>query len=158
MRIAVVYRSGKRRGRKMKTASPASYTIAETRSSAGRWIARICLISLTAAYLVPGSSAPAVAAETGRLFYTPAQRAMLEQARARKITTVRATPAESIEAAPQRYDGLVMRSDGQTTRWVNGRAQLGASGPVNLKPGQIRAHGRVYEPYQVLRTPSEATP
>lgn len=142
----------------MKTASSARHTIAETRSSAEHWIARVCLICLTAAYLVPGSPTPAVAAETGRLFYTPVQRAMLEQARARKITTVRATPAEPTEAAPQRYDGLVIRSDGQTTRWVNGRAQIGAPGPVNLKPGQIRAHGRVYEPYQVLRTPSEATP
>ncbi|MEQ1661250.1 MAG: hypothetical protein ABL877_01000 [Thiobacillus sp.] len=142
----------------MKTVSSAPLTIAETRSSAGRWIACVYLICLTAAYLVPGYSATAVAAETGRLFYTPAQRAMLEQARARKITSLRATPAESIEAAPQRYDGLVIRSDGQTTRWVNGRAQLGTPGLGNLKPGQIRAHGRVYEPYQVLRTPPETTP
>lgn len=86
----------------------------------------------------------------GRLFYTPAQRAQLEAARARNVTEVR---AGSPDAAPPpvRFDGVVIRSDGTSTRWVDGKAQLGASGVAGLKPGQIRAGGRVYEPYQVLR-------
>lgn len=99
----------------------------------------------------------AAAPDIGQLFYTPQQRAMLDQARARKITEVRA-PAPAADPAPQRYDGLVVRSDGQSTRWVNGKAQVGASSVSGLKPGQIRAQGRVYEPYQVLRTDPGATP
>ena len=92
----------------------------------------------------------------GRLFYTPAQRAQLEAARARNVTQARqAAP----DAAPPvvRFDGMVIRSDGSSTRWVNGQAQVGGSGVAGLKPGQIRADGKVYEPYQVLR-PSPAAP
>jgi hypothetical protein len=63
-----------------------------------------------------------------------------------------------------RFDGIVIRSDGSGTRWVNGRPQTGTAGVADLKPGQIRADGRVYEPYQVLRpgpepaTAKEASP
>ncbi|MBT9589637.1 MAG: hypothetical protein IV089_01765 [Thiobacillus sp.] len=86
----------------------------------------------------------------GRLFYTPAQRAQLEAARARNVTQVRqAGPA--VGPPPVRFDGMVIRSDGKTTRWVDGQPQVGASGVTGLKPGQIRADGKVYEPYQVLR-------
>jgi hypothetical protein len=53
--------------------------------------------------------------------------------------------------APLRYDGVVIRSDGTITRWVDGKAQRDGSAVSGLKPGQIRANGRVYEPYQVLR-------
>jgi hypothetical protein len=49
------------------------------------------------------------------------------------------------------FDGVLIRSDGKTTRWVDGKAQVGTSGISNMKPGQIRANGKVYEPYQVLR-------
>lgn len=93
----------------------------------------------------------------GRLFYTPDQRAQLKAARARNVTQVgRATPAADAPP-PIRYDGVLVRSDGKTTRWVDGQPQLDASGVAGLKPGQIRADGRVYEPYQVLR-PSPAAP
>jgi hypothetical protein len=97
-----------------------------------------------------GSSLAAVPAEPGRLFYTPYQRAQLEAARARNVTQARpAGPA--FGPPPVRFDGMVIRSDGTGTRWVNGQPQAGASGVPGLKPGQIRADGRVYEPYQVLR-------
>ncbi|MCL5061527.1 MAG: hypothetical protein M1449_14385 [Candidatus Thermoplasmatota archaeon] len=92
----------------------------------------------------------------GRLFYTPAQRAQLEAARARNVTQVRqADPA--LAPPPVRFDGMVVRSDGSGTSWVNGRPQAGASGVAGLKPGQVRADGKVYEPYQVLR-PRPAEP
>lgn len=99
----------------------------------------------------PASQAEPI--ELGRLFYTPAQRAQLESARARNLTQ-RASPKQpqAIRApAPLRFDGVVIRSDGKSTRWVDGKAEVGASSVTGLKPGQIRANGKVYEPYQVLR-------
>ncbi|MGV8990201.1 MAG: hypothetical protein ACOH1Q_02235 [Thiobacillus sp.] len=91
--------------------------------------------------------------EFGRLFYTPAQRVQLESARARNLTQ-RASPKQrqAVSApAPLRFDGVVIRSDGKSTRWVDGKAEVGTSSVTGLKPGQIRANGKVYEPYQVLR-------
>jgi hypothetical protein len=99
---------------------------------------------------------PSAAAAPGRLFYTPAQRAQLEAARARNVTQIKAASPESAPP-PESFDGVVIRSDGQTTRWVDGKAQTGASTVSDLKPGQIRAGGKVYEPYQVLR-PTASSP
>jgi hypothetical protein len=101
--------------------------------------------------------------EPGRLFYTPAQRAQLESARARNVTQIggqHKRGASDGAPAPLRFDGMVTRSDGKTTRWVDGKPQLDASGVAGLKPGQVRADGRVYEPYQVLRPtpPGPAAP
>jgi hypothetical protein len=100
----------------------------------------------------------AAPAELGRLFYTPAQRAQLESARAHTVTHgahPSQAPSPDRAAPPLRFDGVVTRSDGKSTRWVDGKAQLGASGLAGLKPGQIRLDGRVVEPYQVLR-PNQA--
>lgn len=101
--------------------------------------------------------------EPGRLFYTPAQRAQLENVRARNVSQQarQSQPGSSDGApAPLRFDGMVIRSDGKTTRWVDGKPQLDGSGVSGLKPGQIRADGHVYEPYQVLRPtpPGSAAP
>jgi hypothetical protein len=101
---------------------------------------------------------PLTPAELGRLFYTPAQRAQLETARAHTVTQgahPSQAPSSDRAAAPLRFDGVMTRSDGKSTRWVDGKAQLGASGLAGLKPGQIRLDGRVVEPYQVLR-PNQA--
>ena len=95
----------------------------------------------------------AAPADPGRLFFTPAQRAQLEDARARNVTPPAPGQQTSSASAPAplRYDGVVIRSDGKTTRWVDGKAQRDGSAVSGLKPGQIRANGKVYEPYQVLR-------
>lgn len=97
--------------------------------------------------LTLGLEGGCLAADPGRLFYTPAQRAQLEAARANPVTAT----AKTAPGVAQRFDGLVIRSDGASTSWVNGRALPDAAGVAGLKPGQIRADGRVYEPYQVLR-------
>lgn len=97
--------------------------------------------------------------EPGRLFYTPAQRAQLESARTRNVTQL-ANPNKADKPAsvpPLRYDGVVTRSDGQSTRWVDGKAEFGESSVKGMKPGQTRANDRIYEPYQVLR-PRAASP
>ncbi len=100
-----------------------------------------------------GAGNASLAADLGRLFYTPAQRAQLEAARARNVT--QASPAAAAIAHPQRFDGVVIRSDGASTSWINGRPQTGVSGATGLKPGQVRSDGKVYEPYQVLRPAHE---
>jgi hypothetical protein len=78
----------------------------------------------------------------GRLFYTPAQRAQLDAARSQKS---RAAPAAEPEEPPPlpevvTYDGVVRRSDGRTTVWINnraindGRAPGGAPVTSRLRP------------------------
>jgi hypothetical protein len=59
-------------------------------------------------------------------------------------------PASSAHGAaetPQRYDGVIIRSDGEVTHWVDGRPATAA--PHDLRPGQTRAGDSVYEPYQL---------
>lgn len=102
-----------------------------------------------------GASA-ASANDLGRLFYTPAERAQLEQARMRHAAP-RTTGMRTDPPAALRYDGMVIRSDGRSTHWVDGHAQAHPAEAVGLKPGQTRADGQVFEPYQVFR-PAPVTP
>jgi len=116
------------------------------------------LIWMIPVLLGMGHSSLAAPVELGRLFYTPVQRAQLESARTHNVTqragqNPRSSPDDA--TAPLRFDGMVIRSDGKTTRWVDGKPQLDGSAVSGLRPGQIRADGKVYEPYQVLR-PSPA--
>lgn len=120
-----------------------------------KFFAWLCLLPLlggaygvAVAVAAPGKLLP------GRLFYTPAQRAMLINARTHKVTEIPKSAAPPV-AAPMRFDGVITRSDGVTTHWINGRPHAGQ--PPNLKPGQTRAQQQVYEPYQLQR-PSETLP
>lgn len=108
---------------------------------------------MLALYLIGIGTGMAAPADPGRLFFTPAQRAQLEAVRARNAPPSGPGHPLSTDSAPAplRYDGVVIRSDGSTTRWIDGKAQRDGSAVSGLKPGQIRANGRVYEPYQVLR-------
>ena len=73
---------------------------------------------------------PAVAADPpiGRLFFTPAQRASLDVARSQRtraaVATERTEQLVVEQPVPQTitYGGMVRRSDGQTTVWINDRA------------------------------------
>ncbi len=118
--------------------------------------ARHTLRVLMTACLMPlllGAAAPQPA-ELERLFYTPAQRAQQQTERSQTVTgRAQSNQSGSPDAlsAPVQFDGVLIRSDGKTTRWVDGKAQVGTYGISNMKPGQIRANGKVYEPYQVLR-------
>jgi hypothetical protein len=89
------------------------------------------------------------------LFYTAEQRAGLERARLNHVT-------ESDASRPRTrpptitYDGVVLRSDGRNTRWINGHPVDGSAAPPLfkgefLKPGQSVANGRIYEPHQIIR-------
>ena len=79
---------------------------------------RRVLLGFALALAVP---APHAAQPLGRLFYTPAQRAQLDVARSRKERPVAPVEAEAPQPLPETitYDGVVRRSDGRTTVWIN---------------------------------------
>jgi hypothetical protein len=94
-----------------------------------------------------GAAQPAVQ-PIGRLFFTPAERAQLDVARANKRV---AEPPAGKSAEPPRpetqiitYNGIVRRSDGKATLWLNSRAadeKEALSGlPVS---GRVRPDGGV---------------
>lgn len=114
--------------------------------------------------------AAAQADSLGRLFHTPEQRAVLDQVR-------RGTPAGALAADNSPADGsgvtvngIVTRSDGQRSTWVNGHLEHGGgkesnsqrmrlpNGDVRLKVGQHidPATGQVTESYR--RPPPPAAP
>ncbi|HTY03144.1 MAG TPA: hypothetical protein VMC81_05370 [Rhodocyclaceae bacterium] len=75
----------------------------------------------------------------GRLFLTPERRAMLERQRQLNIEEV-----QTIEGATVSLDGVVTRSSGRSTVWINQRPQnenalgTGVSAIVSRKtPGQV---------------------
>jgi len=85
-------------------------------------ISRPVLVCLVVAVV----SGPAAAADPpiGRLFFTPAQRASLDVARSQRtrttLSTERTEPVVE-QPVPQTltYGGMVRRSDGRTTVWIN---------------------------------------
>jgi hypothetical protein len=112
--------------------------------------ALFCLACLTVAANVS-------AAEIGRLFFTPAERAQLDVARTQKKSPAPppAATAEEEMPAPQvvTYGGLVRRSDGKSMLWLNDRLleeKEALTGPA--LQGKVRADGAV-----TLRTPQSGT-
>lgn len=92
--------------------------------------------------LAAGSAA---AEPLGRLFFTPAQRAQLDAARSQKA---RAPLAEEREETPAPeviiYRGVVRRSDGKTTVWLNDRAiEDGRMAGSLQMSGRVRPDGSV---------------
>lgn len=110
-------------------------------------MSRVGLACLVAAM----TSAPAAAADPpiGRMFFTPSQRASLDIARSQRtrVTVATETTAqEVIQPVPQTitYGGMVRRSDGQTTVWINDRAvdnQAPAGGATIVR--RVRPDGAV---------------
>jgi hypothetical protein len=138
----------------MKTDSPQRHKGTEKCKSVRGHGIRACPILIVSVSLCLCGSGFAAGTDPGRLFYTPAERAQLENARARGPSSK--TNGFPGAADAVRYDGLVVRADGQRIRWVNGKAQLDTAGVEGLKPGQIRAGKRVFEPYQVLTPAPQA--
>lgn len=68
--------------------------------------------------LLAASATPRAAEPLGRLFFTPERRAMLERQRQAGILET-----QTLEAATLRLDGVVVRSGGRRTVWINGRPQ-----------------------------------
>lgn len=132
---------------------------------------RLALSLLALLFAVKAASA---AESLGRLFYTPAERTQLDVLRSRK--NVVAPEQQEPPPAPEvvTYGGVVRRSDGKTTVWINnqvvndGKASDGlvistrvrpddsvslklpqASGSIDLKVGQSIeiGSGAIAEPY-----------
>lgn len=102
----------------------------------------------TVLLLVLASGAIAAPGEPGRLFYTPAQRTQLEAARSRGARAPASAPQDRVTEPPRRYDGVLIRSDGEVVHWIDGKPATTA--PGGLRPGQTRVDGRAFEPYQLL--------
>jgi hypothetical protein len=102
-------------------------------------------------YLALAGSLPAAAQSQerlGRLFFTPAQRASLDVARSQRARAAVATESSEQEATPVpqtiTYSGVIRRSDGKTTVWINNQAvhdreSAGAAAIV----GRVRPDGSV---------------
>lgn len=84
------------------------------------------------------------AAEPGRLFFTPAQRATLDTARKQNIRTEIGSdesekPAVAAAPLPQNIsvNGMIRRSDGKNTIWINNRViNDRQSGGINATVGR----------------------
>ena len=81
----------------------------------------------------------ASAAELGRMFYTPAQRATLDNARKQNIRVDIGNDNEQAAPVPQNLsvNGVVRRSDGKSTVWMNNRIVADRNvGGVSVVPGR----------------------
>lgn len=65
----------------------------------------------------------------GRLFFTAERRAALERQRQSDGTT----PAPLAEGEPIRLDGLLTRSGGKATVWINGRMQHDGAPDIGIR-------------------------
>ena len=133
-------------------------------------------LALSLLALLLAMDAASAAEPLGRLFYTPAQRAQLDVLRSKKNVAVPVAEQQEPLALPEvvTYGGVVRRSDGKTTVWINnqvvndGKASDGlaissrvrpddsvslklpqASGSIDLKVGQSVeiGSGTIAEPY-----------
>jgi hypothetical protein len=100
---------------------------------ARRQLGALALIGVLAAPSCAQDATPAL----GRLFFSAEQRQMLDRQR-------RLDVKEAVAAAPTlTIDGVVTRSSGKRTVWINGVAQSGAPGdatvvsPQRDDPGQV---------------------
>lgn len=84
--------------------------------------------------------APLSAEPLGRLFFAPAQRAALDAARQQE-RSVRIVDEEEVSsaAASLALNGIVVRSDGRATVWINSKAQNGKRLPQGAALDGVRA-------------------
>lgn len=112
---------------------------------------RIALLPLL---LLLGATAVLAANETnggttlGRLFFTPEKRAALERQRQLNIQET-----QTLEGASMSLDGVVVRSSGKRTVWINSRAQHDASAPAG-----VTAETGPRQPGQAVLQAGEETP
>lgn len=110
---------------------------------------------------VPPSVVPTAEADLGRLFFSPERRNTLERQRQLNIRE-----AQTLEGETLNLNGLVIRSSGKKTFWVNGRAQNDNDAPTGVTitpqrktPGKaiVSAGGETPEEVKVGETFNRAT-
>jgi hypothetical protein len=83
----------------------------------------------------------------GRLFFTPAERAQLDQARTHKQRSPQSTATEPVALPATQtitYSGIVRRSDGKSILWLNNRAAEEKEALAGLAvDGRVGADGAV---------------
>jgi hypothetical protein len=81
------------------------------------------------------AASPSAGQELGRLFFTPEQRAALDERRRARVPD---RPAAAVVASPTtRLDGYVQRSNGRSTVWVQGESlPEGAQGSPRIDPAR----------------------
>ena len=91
------------------------------------------MIARAILYLAAGFSLamPAYAEDLGRLFFTPEQRGALDARRKARIPDK--PTAVVVESPVTRIDGVVSRTGGKSTTWVNGEAVPEGTQPEGLR-------------------------
>jgi hypothetical protein len=83
----------------------------------------------------------------GRLFFTPAERAQLDEARTHKQRSPQSTATEPVASPATQtitYSGIVRRSDGKSILWLNNRAAEEKEALAGLAvDGRVGADGAV---------------
>ena len=94
---------------------------------------------------------PAVAAAEplGRLFLTPERRAVLERQRQTNVQE----QAQALEGATMSLDGVITRSSGKATVWINGRPQN-----ENMPATGVQAGVSLREPSRATLVTGEEAP
>ncbi len=107
-------------------------------------LSAILLLALAA------QSAQAADAGIGRIFYTPEQRTQLDSLRVQKAVAIQVREEPVPEVIT--YQGIVRRSDGKATVWVNNEALTDAD--LRLKQSLVGRIGR--DGQVILQTPQAA--
>lgn len=112
----------------------------------GNSMTRLIFLLATASLL--GLAVPAGAEPLGRLFFSPGERARLDQMRNGNVDdnapTGQPSPTEQVT-----LNGLVRRSSGKTTAWINQLPQN-----ENETPQGVAVQGQTAKPSALLRLPS----
>lgn len=104
-------------------------------------VARLMALALVLAHGGPvaARSQEAAGDDFGRLFHSPAQRRVLDAGEPRRTPAHATKPAPALTppVARARIDGILRRSDGRDTVWLNGELQPVPPG-LRLAPGDRR--------------------
>ncbi len=109
----------------------------------------ICAQFLVLFLAVTPLAASAATDDLGRLFFSPERRASLDRQRQLNIQEVR-----SLEGATISLDGVVARSSGKNTVWVNHKATT----EKNSETSGLRSEVKRDKPGSVLLTPGDDSP
>lgn len=118
------------------------------------FVKRLALCCVLAAAAVPGTALAQAAKPAtrtveplGRVFFTPAQRASLDLARTQRARTALPTDGSEETAAPVAqtitYGGMVRRSDGKSTVWINNRPVGDREAGAGTIVGRVRPDGGI---------------